>query len=156
MNALTNTNFNTAPAPHAEQSANRILASLPSEDYQRIAAELALRPLKAKQVIHKHGEPVTEIVFPCRSVCSITNMMEDGSVVEVATVGREGLVGIGAVLGDGSSSGEAFVQVPGDGSADGRSPARSRDMPKRLSDSSCSRWRATGCIRPKSAAVDGC
>jgi len=117
MNALTNTNFNTAPAPHAEQSANRILASLPSEDYQRIAAELALRPLKAKQVIHKHGEPVTEIVFPCRSVCSITNMMEDGSVVEVATVGREGLVGIGAVLGDGSSSGEAFVQVPGDGSA---------------------------------------
>ena len=108
----------TMPVPHMQQqSSNRILASLPSEDYHRIASELAFKPIKAKQTIHKHGEHLTEILFPCRSVCSITNMMEDGGVVEVATVGREGFVGIGAVLGDGTASGEAFVQVPGDGGA---------------------------------------
>ena len=107
----------TFTVPHLQQSSNHILASLPADEYQRIAAELVFKPLKPKQVIHKHGEPVTEIIFPGRSVCSITNMMEDGGVVEVATVGREGFLGIGAVLGDGSSSGEAFVQVPGDGAA---------------------------------------
>jgi len=37
--------------------------------------------------------------------------MEDGGVVEVATVGREGLVGIAAVFGAPGATGEAFVQV---------------------------------------------
>jgi CRP-like cAMP-binding protein len=41
-------------------------------------------------------------------------MMEDGGVVEVATVGREGLIGVGAVLGNPIATGEAFVQIPGE------------------------------------------
>ena len=105
------------PSTHTQQAANTLLASLPEDDYQRLAGELMFRPLKAKQTLHKHGERVSEIFFPGRSVCSITNMMEDGGVVEVATVGKEGFVGIGAVLGDGVATGEAFVQVAGDGAA---------------------------------------
>ena len=99
---------------HSQQSSNKLLASLPSDDYQRLAGELAFRPLKAKESLHKHGERISEIFFPGRSVCSITNTMEDGAVVEVATVGKEGFVGIAAVLGDGIANGEAFVQVAGD------------------------------------------
>ena len=75
-------------------SMNQLLASLPADDYQRVSSELTWRPLKVRQVLHKHGEPLAEVYFPGRSVCSVTNVMEDGSVVEVATVGREGLVGI--------------------------------------------------------------
>ncbi len=90
---------------------NNLLASLPPDDYQRVSSELTWRPLKVRQVLHKHGEPVAEVYFPGRSVCSITNVMEDGSVVEVATVGREGLVGIAAVFGALVASGEAFVQI---------------------------------------------
>jgi CRP-like cAMP-binding protein len=90
---------------------NRLLSSLPPEDYQRVSAELTWRPLKVRQVLHKHGEPISEVYFPGRSVCSITNVMEDGGVVEVATVGREGLVGMSAVFGAPVASGEAFVQI---------------------------------------------
>ena len=43
--------------------------------------------------------------------------MEDGSVVEVATVGREGLVGVSAVFGAPVATGEAFVQIPGEPAA---------------------------------------
>ena len=43
--------------------------------------------------------------------------MEDGCLVEVATVGREGLVGIGAVLGNSISSGDAFVGIAGEPAA---------------------------------------
>jgi CRP-like cAMP-binding protein len=93
---------------------NTLLTALPQEDYQRVSANLTWRPLKIRQTLHKHGEPISEIFFPSRSVCSITNAMEDGGVVEVATVGREGLVGIGAVLGNVIASGDAFVQVPGE------------------------------------------
>ncbi len=99
----------TASTPQG--SMNYLLASLPAEDYQRVSAELTWRPLKVRQVLHKHGEPVSEIFFPGRSVCSITNVMEDGAVVEVATVGREGLIGIAAVFGAPVSTGEAFVQI---------------------------------------------
>ena len=101
------------PLTTAQQwSVNRWLASLPWDDYERLSPELAWQPLKARQVLHKHGEPVAEVYFPGRSVCSITNVMEDGRMVEVATVGREGLVGIEAVFGASSASGEAFVQIP--------------------------------------------
>lgn len=92
-------------------SMNNLLASLPPDEFQRVSSNLTWRPLKVRQVLHKRGEPIAEIFFPGRSVCSITNTMEDGGMVEVATVGREGLVGIGAVMGNPIAAGDAFVQI---------------------------------------------
>jgi hypothetical protein len=43
--------------------------------------------------------------------------MEDGGIVEIGTVGREGLVGVGAVLGTPIANGETFVQIPGEPAA---------------------------------------
>ena len=90
---------------------NNLLASLPQDEVQRVSANLTWRPLKVRQMLHKRGEPIAEIYFPGRSVCSITNTMEDGGIVEVATVGREGLVGVGAVMGNPVAPGDAFVQI---------------------------------------------
>jgi CRP-like cAMP-binding protein len=112
-------------------SMNSLLASLPPDDFQRVSAELTWRPLKVRQVLHKHGEPLSEVYFPGRSVCSITNMMEDGGVVEVATVGREGLVGISAVFGAPVATGEAFVQVAGEPAAVMSVDAFRREMDRR-------------------------
>ena len=119
----------TVAAP--QWSMNQLLASLPAEDYQRVSSELTWRPLKVRQVLHKHGEPVSEIYFPGRSVCSITNVMEDGAVVEVATVGREGLIGIAAVFGAPVSSGEAFVQIAAEPAAVMGIEAFRREMERR-------------------------
>ena len=112
-------------------SMNHLLASLPHDDYQRVSSELTWRPLKVRQILHKHGEPLSEVYFPGRSVCSITNMMEDGGVVEVATVGREGLVGISAVFGAPVATGEAFVQVAGEPAAVMSVEAFRREMDRR-------------------------
>lgn len=112
-------------------SMNNLLASLPHDDYQRVSSELTWRQLKVRQILHKHGEPLSEVYFPGRSVCSITNMMEDGGVVEVATVGREGLVGISAVFGAPLATGEAFVQVAGEPAAVMSVDAFRREMDRR-------------------------
>ena len=112
-------------------SLNTLLASLPHDDYERVSTSLTWRPLKVRQVIHKNGEPISEIYFPSRSVCSITNTMEDGSIVEVATVGREGLIGIGAVLGNPVATGDAFVQVAGEPAAVMPIDAFRREMERR-------------------------
>jgi CRP-like cAMP-binding protein len=98
----------------AQATHNRLLAALPADEYQRIARDLVTRPLRLRQVLHKHGDKLTEVHFTGRGICSITNAMEDGGMVEVATVGNEGFIGIGAALGDSIASGEAFVQVQGD------------------------------------------
>jgi CRP-like cAMP-binding protein len=110
---------------------NSLLADLPPDELHRLSAELTWRPLKVRQVLHKHGEPISEVYFPGRSVCSITNMMEDGGVVEVATVGREGLVGVGAILGNPIATGDAFVQIPGDLAAVMSIDAFSRELDRR-------------------------
>jgi CRP-like cAMP-binding protein len=122
----------TTAAPAAPQwSQNQLLASLPFEDYQRVSSDLTWRSLKVRQVLHKHGEPVSEVYFPGRSVCSITNMMEDGGLVEVATVGREGLVGISAVFGAPVATGDAFVQVAAEPAAVMTIDAFRREMERR-------------------------
>jgi CRP-like cAMP-binding protein len=110
---------------------NSLLAALPHEDFQRVSSQLTWRPLKARQVLHKHGEPISEVVFPSRSVCSITHTMEDGSVIEVAMVGGEGFVGMGAVLGNSTASGDAFVQVAGEPAAIMNIDAFRREMERR-------------------------
>lgn len=94
---------------------NTLLSALPLDDHQRVSSQLTLRPLRVRQTLHKNGEPISEVYFPgAGSVCSVTNVMEDGGIVEVATVGREGLVGIGAVLGNSIASGDTFVQLAGE------------------------------------------
>jgi CRP-like cAMP-binding protein len=92
---------------------NRLLSRLPDQDFQRLAPHLRTLPLTNKLVLQRPNEPINEIVFPEGGVVSVTTMMLDGSAVEVATVGAEGLVGINAFLGGAISNSESMVQVPG-------------------------------------------
>ncbi len=92
---------------------NRLLSRLPDEDFERLAPHLRTLPLTNKLVLQRPNEPINEIVFPEGGVVSVTTMMLDGSAVEVATIGAEGLVGINAFLGGATSNSESMVQVPG-------------------------------------------
>ena len=98
--------------PPSEQSRNRLLAALPPADYRRILPSLSTTPLTFKKVLHKQGSKINAVYFPGGGVCSITNVMSDGRMVEVATIGNEGMVGMTAFLGGDVAVGEAFVQVP--------------------------------------------
>src|SRR3954470_2861586 len=86
----------TRPPPTAVQ--NALLAALPSPDYDRIASTLKIIPLKLKDVLHKAGEPIEHVYFPGGGFCSVLTVLEDGGMVEVATVGREGMLGVAAAF----------------------------------------------------------
>jgi hypothetical protein len=106
----------SADLTRSARSPNKLLAALPEEDYLRLLPSLKTVPIKLKQVLHKAGENIDTIYFPGGGVCSVTNVMSDGRMVEVATIGNEGVVGITVFLGGSVAVGEAFVQVPdGDG-----------------------------------------
>ena len=100
-----------AKAP--ELTANRLLAALPQEDYARLAPHLEVVDLAFKELIYRPDEPIRFVYFPLDSVVSLLATMADGAVVEVASVGREGMVGLPAFLGARSLAGQSFAQIPG-------------------------------------------
>ena len=89
---------------------NRLLAALPAADYTRILPSLTVVPLTLKDVLHKPGEPIRDVYFPGGGFCSMLTVLEDGSMVEIATIGREGMVGVSAVLDGTPVTSAAMVQ----------------------------------------------
>jgi hypothetical protein len=62
--------------------------------------------------LQRQGRPTANVFFPNGGVYSVVNEMRDGALVEVATVGREGMLGVGVFLGDRSAAGRTLLQVP--------------------------------------------
>jgi CRP-like cAMP-binding protein len=91
---------------------NRLLTALPKDLYDDVANDLELRDVALGEVIYEDGRPITHVHFPNGGVYSVTNQMRDGTLLEVATVGIEGMLGVGVFLGDPIATGQALQQVP--------------------------------------------
>jgi CRP-like cAMP-binding protein len=91
---------------------NRLLAALPDADYARILTHLHMRDVVTGRTIQAQGSRINDVFFPNGGVFSVTNEMRDGRLVEVATVGLEGMIGLSAFFGDRSAAGRTFQQVP--------------------------------------------
>jgi CRP-like cAMP-binding protein len=92
--------------------ANHLLAALPPDVFTRIAPSLQTVQLKLKEFLHKAGEPIETIYFPGGGFCSMLAVLESGEMVEVATIGREGMVGgVPAVLNGDPSPLATMVQA---------------------------------------------
>jgi CRP-like cAMP-binding protein len=90
---------------------NRLLAALPTADYRRILGHLRMNAVKTGETLQGEGARITDVYFPNGGVFSMTNRMRNGALVEVATVGREGMLGIGVFFGDRAGAGRVFQQV---------------------------------------------
>ena len=108
----TSTVRSTRLLPDGTPLQNRLLAALPVSDYARIQKHLEMNTVVTGRTLQWQGTPVTDVYLPNGGVFSVTNEMRDGALVEVATVGREGMLGISVFLGDRSSAGRTFLQVP--------------------------------------------
>ena len=90
------------------------MAALSSEVFDRIAPSLDVIALALKQLVHKPGERIRDVYFPGGGFISIVTVLNDGSMVEVATVGREGMIGVSAVLNGDPSPSAAMIQAETD------------------------------------------
>ena len=100
---------NRRPPPR-ENNRNLLLAALPADEYERIAQSLDTIPLKLKSLLHLSGDPVEHVYFPGGGFISMVTVLKDGGMVEVATIGREGVVGITAVVQSNPVSSTSMVQ----------------------------------------------
>jgi CRP-like cAMP-binding protein len=100
-----------------EQSAirNRLLATLPPGDFALLSGWLRRVDMNLKQVLYEPYQPIKSVYFPETGTVSMFAPLEDGDLVEVGMVGREGMVGLPIILGADSSSAGAVAQIPGTG-----------------------------------------
>src|SRR6476469_411255 len=87
---------------------------LPPAEYARLGPLMKSVALTHKLSLLKRDQPIQHVYFPESGVCSLTTSMKDGSAVEVATVGREGVVGFELFIGSPRATVDGFVQVPGE------------------------------------------
>lgn len=98
----------------ARQQANQLLRALSAADYALLVPHLRRVTLAAGEIISKaHARP-RYAYFPQTAVLSLIIVMEDGSAVEAATVGNEGVAGLSAFLGEGAMSTRCLAQIAGD------------------------------------------
>ena len=100
---------------------NRLLLALPSADLQRLLPELAQIRCEREQVLMDADSPLDHVFFPDSGVISVVAVYADGSIIEAATIGREGCTSVQAILGATSSSVRLLVQIPGDATRMSRS-----------------------------------
>lgn len=95
-------------------SRNLLLASLPPEDYARLRPLLEIVDLEPQRVLHNPGEASNYVYFPRSGFVSVAIALRDGSMVEVAPIGREGMAGIPATGPAMSAMTNALIVVHGE------------------------------------------
>ena len=75
--------------------------------------ELEQIPCEHRQVLLDADSSLDHVFFPDSGVVSVVAVYADGSIIEMATIGREGCTGFQAILGADESSARFLVQIPG-------------------------------------------
>jgi CRP-like cAMP-binding protein len=92
---------------------NRLLLALPPRILKRLMPDLEHIRCEREQVLMAADSPLDYVFFPHSGVVSVVAVYADGSVIEMATIGREGCSGMQAVFGAKTSSVRLLVQIPG-------------------------------------------
>jgi CRP-like cAMP-binding protein len=92
---------------------NRILDALPQDEFDALTGHMSPVSLSLKQVLYRTGDPIEFLYFPVSGVISIISSLNDGTSIEVGTVGNEGIVGLPALLGGRISPNDVIAEGEG-------------------------------------------
>src|ERR1700686_3270693 len=92
---------------------NRLLLALPSRNLRRLMAELEHVDCELGEILIDADSSLDHVFFPDSGVVSVVAVYADGSIIEMATIGREGCTAVQAIFGATTSSVRLLVQIPG-------------------------------------------
>jgi CRP-like cAMP-binding protein len=92
---------------------NRLLLALPPSNLKRLMPDLEHIRCQRGQVLVDADSSLENVFFPDSGVVSVVAVYADGSIIEMATIGREGCTATQAVFGAKKSSVRLLVQIPG-------------------------------------------
>jgi len=102
-----------AAKPTRTLSKNRLLAGLTDGAQRRIVSRAEWITLKTGDVLNEPGDRQRFAIFPENGIISVVNLMQEGRSIEVATIGREGILGVPLLLGIDLVPFRHMVQVNG-------------------------------------------
>ena len=100
--------------PSFMPAANRLLAGLPRETYERLLSLVVRVPLPRGHVLYARGDPMRFAYFPLSGLVSLLATTAQGQTVEVAMTGNDGLVGLPIILHVDIASHQTVVQIAGE------------------------------------------
>lgn len=95
--------------------ANHVLNSIPQGEFDLIRPDLESVQLPHHRIIHEAGEKIEFAYFLNQGLASLVVLTSDGRSVEVAIVGREGVVGMPLAVGLHRGPYRSIMQIPGSG-----------------------------------------
>jgi CRP-like cAMP-binding protein len=99
------------PSPYR----NLFLKVLPPHDLALLKPSLQFVELRQGELLSEPGKGVSDVIFIEAGMVSLLTTMQDGSAIEIATLGRESILGVLSALGNHRSSVRAIVQIDGAG-----------------------------------------
>jgi len=94
---------------------NLFLAALPPRDLALLRPALQFVELARGEILSGPGQRVADVVFINSGTVSVLATMQDGSAIEIATLGRESIIGALSAIGDHRSTVRAVAQITGSG-----------------------------------------
>jgi len=88
---------------------NRILSSLPEEEYQQLSPYLYPASLPLGTTLYDIGDKIETVYFPNETAISLIAILEDGDLAETTLIGQIGIAGLPAILGTGYASEQTVV-----------------------------------------------
>lgn len=92
---------------------NHILCALKESELNQLIPHLESMPISHGEVLFDVYDKLKYLYFPTSAIASLLNCLEDGTTVEVAMVGNEGLLGVTALMGRNESPTQAIVNQSG-------------------------------------------
>src|ERR1022692_2577860 len=109
----TRSSVNTLYKAPENALSNQLLAALGPESRNRIDPHLHPVTLKLGAVVCEAGGLLKHAYFPQGSVLSLLTVLESGSAIETANIGREGAFGLFAAMYSRASFNRCIVQLEG-------------------------------------------
>src|ERR1700680_4867285 len=110
----TRSKDNTLPKARGNALSNQLLAALGPESRSRIDRYLVPVTVKLGAVVCEAGGILKHAYFPQGSVLSLLTVLENGSAIETANIGREGAFGLFAAMYSRVSFNRCLMQLEGD------------------------------------------
>ncbi|MDT7540862.1 MAG: hypothetical protein QOE33_766 [Acidobacteriota bacterium] len=100
--------------PNLIKVKNRLLSALPRDEFERLLPHMEVVHKSQGKIIYEPGATMDNLYFPNNGMISLLSMNEDGTTIEVAMVGNEGVVGLTYILQLKTTLYGAMIQLPSD------------------------------------------
>jgi hypothetical protein len=97
-----------------EPVGNLLLASLPGEELALLQPHLETLTVHPHEVLVEPNAEIGHVFFPTSCMISLVSVLDNGMIIESATVGNEGMSGLAVFHGLETSPTRAIIQMEGE------------------------------------------